>query len=76
MIYHIIYIVHQFRSHIGEFVGTVLFLVLGHNIDMTDKLITFIFSVGAGLFVHILKEINIGQILIQLFKKKKNDKKD
>jgi hypothetical protein len=68
--------VHQFRSHIGEFVGTVLFLVLGHNIDMTDKLITFIFSVGAGLFVHILKEINIGQILIQLFKKKKNDKKD
>jgi len=32
--------------------------------------------VGAGLFVHILKEINIGQILIQLFKKKKNDKKN
>jgi hypothetical protein len=60
----------------GELCGTVLFLVLGHNIDMTDKLITFIFSVGAGLFVHILKEINIGQILIQLFKKKKNDKKD
>lgn len=75
MIYHIIYIVHQFRSHIGEFVGTILFLVLGHNIDMTDKLITFIFSVGAGLFVHILKEINIGQIIVQLFKKK-NDKKD
>jgi len=75
VIYHIIYIVHQFRSHIGEFVGTILFLVLGHNIDMTDKLITFIFSVGAGLFVHILKEINIGQIIVQLFKKK-NDKKD
>jgi hypothetical protein len=68
--------VHQFKSHIGEVVGTILFLVLGHDIDMTDKLITFIFSVGAGLFVHILKEINIGQILIQLFKKKKNDKKD
>lgn len=59
----------------GEFVGTILFLVLGHDIDMTDKLITFIFSVGAGLFVHILKEINIGQIIVQLFKKK-NDKKN
>jgi len=76
VIYNILYIVHQFKSHIGEVVGTILFLVLGHDIDMTDKLITFIFSVGAGLFVHILKEINIGQILIQLFKKKKNDKKD
>lgn len=75
MIYNIIFIVHQFRSHLGEFVGTMLFLFLGHNIDMTDKLITFIFSVGAGLFVHILKEINIGQLLIQLFKKK-NDKKN
>jgi hypothetical protein len=59
----------------GELCGTILFLVLGHDIDMTDKLITFIFSVGAGLFVHILKEINIGQIIVQLFKKK-NDKKN
>jgi hypothetical protein len=42
---------------------------------MTDKLITFIFSVGAGLFVHILKEINIGHLIVQLFKKK-NDKKN
>jgi hypothetical protein len=68
--------VHQFKSHIGEVVGTILFLVLGHDIDMTDKLITFIFSVGAGLFVHILKEINIGQIIVQLFKKKNDNKKD
>jgi hypothetical protein len=68
--------VHQFKSHIGEVVGTILFLVLGHDIDMTDKLITFIFSVGAGLFVHILKEINIGQIIVQLFKKKNDNKKN
>ncbi len=66
---------HNIKNHIGEIFGTILFLFLGHNIDITDKLITFIFSVGAGLFVHILKEINIGQLLIQLFKKK-HDKKN
>jgi hypothetical protein len=66
---------HNIENHIGGICGTILFLFLGHNIDMTDKLITFIFSVGAGLFVHILKEINIGQLLIQLFKKK-HDKKN
>jgi hypothetical protein len=76
VIYNIIYIVHQFRSHIGEFVGTILFLVLGHNIDMADKLITFIFSIGAGLFVHILKEINIGHLIVNLFRKKNDNKKD
>jgi len=75
MIYQAIHLAHQIKGHIGELCGTILFLFLGHNIDMTDKLITFIFSVGAGLFVHILKEINIGQLLIQLFKKK-NDKKN
>ena len=67
---------HLIKNHIGEFCGTVLFLILGHNIDMTDKLITFIFSVGAGLFVHILKEINIGHIIVQLFKKKNDNKKN
>ena len=68
---------HQFRSHIGEFVGTILFLVLGHNIDMADKLITFIFSIGAGLFVQILKEKNIGHLIVNLFRKKNdNNKKD
>ena len=66
---------HQLKNHIGEVCGTVLFLFLGHNIDITDKIITFIFSVGAGLFVHILKEINIGQIIVKLFKKN-HDKKN
>ena len=77
MIYNIIYIVHQFTSHIGEFVGTVLFLFLGYQVDMADKFVTFIFSVGAGLFVHILKEINIGHLIVNLFRKKNdNNKKD
>lgn len=75
MIYEAIYLSKQITSHIGEVVGTILFLFLGHNVDWMDKLITFIFSVGAGLFVHILKEIQIGHLLIQLFKKK-NDKKN
>jgi hypothetical protein len=75
MIYQAISMAHNIENHIGGICGTILFLFLGHNIDMTDKLITFIFSVGAGLFVHILKEINIGQLLIQLFKKK-HDKKN
>lgn len=75
MIYQAIFMAHLIKNHIGEICGTVLFLILGHNIDWTDKLITFIFSVGAGLFVHILKEINIGQIIVQLFKKK-HDKKN
>jgi hypothetical protein len=75
MIYQAIFMAHNIKNHIGEICGTILFLFLGHNIDMTDKLITFIFSVGAGLFVHILKEINIGQIIVQLFKKK-HDKKN
>ena len=75
MIYQAIFMAHNIKNHIGENCGTILFLFLGHDIDITDKLITFIFSVGAGLFVHILKEINIGQLLIQLFKKK-HDKKN
>jgi hypothetical protein len=75
MIYQAILMAHNIKNHIGEICGTILFLFLGRNIDMTDKLITFLFSVGAGLFVHILKEINIGQLLIQLFKKK-HDKKN
>jgi len=76
MIYQAIYLAHLIKGHIGELCGTILFLVLGHNIDMTDKLITFLFSVGAGLFVHILKEINIGHIIVQLFKKKNDNKKN
>ena len=66
---------HNIKNHIGELCGTILFFILGHNIDWTDKLITFIFSIGAGLFVHILKEIQIGSLLVQLFKKK-HDKKN
>jgi hypothetical protein len=75
MIYQAIFMAHNIENHIGGIFGTILFLFLGHNIDMTDKLITFIFSVSAGLFVHILKEINIGKLLIQLFKKN-HDKKN
>lgn len=75
MIYHAIFMAHNIKNHIGELCGSILFLILGHNIDWTDKLITFIFSIGAGLFVHILKEIQIGSLLVQLFKKK-HDKKN
>ena len=75
MIWLIIYYTHKFQNHLGELCGTILFLIFGHNVDWWDKIITFIFSIGAGLFVHILKEINIGHLIIQLFKKK-NDKKN
>ena len=76
MIYRILHLSHQFKTHLGETTSTILFLALGHHIDMIDKLITFTFSVGAGLIVHLLKEVKIGQILINYFRNKNHDKKN
>jgi len=74
MIWNIIHYTHKINNNLGEGLSTILFVIFGHNVDWMDKIITFAFSVSAGLFVHILKKINIGQLIIQLFKKKNGKK--